>query len=176
MRCLQRSLIILFGLLVVGVAAAHAQVPDPPSTELPYTGNRTGVWIVAQLHILFAAFILGAPIFAVVSEWLGYRNQDPRYDRLAKEVTKVTVILYSMTALTGGLFIFVLLATYPDFTTWLINHFFLIFAVTIAATMVWGLLWGILLGFVIWGHVPTALTLAGAALIVIAGLWVARRG
>lgn len=129
MRCFQRSLVILFGVLVVGVAAAHAQVPDPPSAEFPYTGNRTGVWIVAQLHILFAAFILGAPIFAVVSEWLGYRNQDPRYDRLAKEVTKVTVILYSMTALTGGLFIFVLLATYPDFTTWLINHFFLIFAV-----------------------------------------------
>ena len=42
---------------------------------------------------------------------------------------KVTVILYSMTALTGGLFIFVLLATYPQFTTWLINHFFLVFAV-----------------------------------------------
>lgn len=71
----------------------------------------------------------GAPIFVVISEWLGYRKQDPRYDRLAKEVTKVTVILYSMTALTGGLFIFVLLATYPQFTTWLINHFFLIFAV-----------------------------------------------
>jgi hypothetical protein len=42
---------------------------------------------------------------------------------------KVTVILYSMTALTGGLFIFVLLATYPQFTTWLINHFFVLFAV-----------------------------------------------
>ena len=74
-------------------------------------------------------FILGAPIFVVISEWLGYRKQDPRYDRLAKEVTKVTVILYSMTALTGGLFIFVLLATYPQFTTWLINQFYLVFAV-----------------------------------------------
>ena len=92
-------------------------------------GNRTAVWIVAQLHILFAGFILGAPIFMVIAEWLGYRKQDPRYDRFAKEVTKVTVILYSMTALTGGLFIFVLLATYPQFTSWLINHFFLIFAV-----------------------------------------------
>ena len=100
-----------------------------PPVEFPYTGNRTAVWIVAQLHILFAAFILGAPIFVVISEWLGYRKQDPRYDRLAKEVMKVTVILYSMTALTGGLFIFVLLATYPQFTTWLINHFFLLFAV-----------------------------------------------
>ncbi|HNW42097.1 MAG TPA: cytochrome ubiquinol oxidase subunit I, partial [Opitutaceae bacterium] len=108
---------------------AYAQAPSAPPVEFPYTGNRTAVWIVAQLHILFAGFILGAPIFVVISEWLGYRKQDPRYDRLAKEVTKVTVILYSMTALTGGLFIFVLLATYPQFTTWLINHFFLIFAV-----------------------------------------------
>lgn len=108
---------------------AYAQGPAAPSVEFPYIGNRTGVWFVAQLHILFAAFILGAPIFAVVSEWLGHKNRDPRYDRLAKEVIKVTVILYSMTALTGGLFIFVLLATYPNFTTWLMQHFFLVFAV-----------------------------------------------
>ncbi|MDQ6735052.1 MAG: cytochrome ubiquinol oxidase subunit I [Nitrospirota bacterium] len=125
----RQSLLIMLGLFVALGTAAYAQVPSAPSVEFPYTGNRTGVWIVAQLHILFAGFILGAPIFIVISEWLGYRKQDPRYDRLAKEVTKVTVILYSMTALTGGLFIFVLLATYPQFTTWLINHFFLIFAV-----------------------------------------------
>ncbi|MBI5853971.1 MAG: cytochrome ubiquinol oxidase subunit I [Nitrospirae bacterium] len=128
MKTWHRSLLMLFGLLAVGASAAYAQVPNAPVGEFPYTGNRTAVWIVAQLHILFAGFILGAPIFVVISEWLGYRKQDPRYDRLAKEVTKVTVILYSMTALTGGLFIFVLLATYPQFTTWLINHFFLIFA------------------------------------------------
>lgn len=125
----RQSLLVMLGLFLALGTAAYAQVPSAPSIEFPYTGNRTGVWIVAQLHILFAGFILGAPIFIVISEWLGYRKQDPRYDRLAKEVTKVTVILYSMTALTGGLFIFVLLATYPQFTTWLINHFFLIFAV-----------------------------------------------
>lgn len=122
-------LLLLVGLVAAFGTSAYAQIPSAPVGEFPYTGNRTGVWVVAQLHILFAGFILGAPIFVVISEWLGYRKQDPRYDRLAKEVTKVTVILYSMTALTGGLFIFVLLATYPQFTTWLINHFFLIFAV-----------------------------------------------
>lgn len=129
MKTWQRSLLALFALLAVFGGVAYAQAPSAPPVEFPYTGNRTAVWIVAQLHILFAGFILGAPIFVVISEWLGYRKQDPRYDRLAKEVTKVTVILYSMTALTGGLFIFVLLATYPQFTTWLINHFFLVFAV-----------------------------------------------
>ena len=129
MKIWQRSLLALFALLALFGGVAYAQTASPPPVEFPYTGNRTAVWIVAQLHILFAGFILGAPIFVVISEWLGYRKQDPRYDRLAKEVTKVTVILYSMTALTGGLFIFVLLATYPEFTTWLINHFFLLFAV-----------------------------------------------
>jgi hypothetical protein len=129
MKTWHRGLLTLCALLALFGGAALAQAPGAPPVEFPYTGNRTAVWIVAQLHILFAAFILGAPIFVVISEWLGYRKQDPRYDRLAKEVMKVTVILYSMTALTGGLFIFVLLATYPQFTTWLINHFFLVFAV-----------------------------------------------
>ncbi len=129
MKTWQRSLLAICALVALFGGVAYAQVPSAPPVEFPYTGNRTAVWIVAQLHILFAAFILGAPIFVVISEWLGYRKQDPRYDRLAKEVIKVTVILYSMTALTGGLFIFVLLATYPQFTTWLINHFFMLFAV-----------------------------------------------
>ncbi|WNM61528.1 cytochrome ubiquinol oxidase subunit I [Candidatus Nitrospira neomarina] len=129
MKTLNRSLWIILTLGLCGGATAFGQVPDAPLVDFPYSGNRTAVWVVAQLHILFAAFILGAPIFAVVAEWLGYKNNDPKYDRLAKEVIKVTVILYSMTALTGGLFIFVLLGTYPDFSTWLIKHFFLVFAV-----------------------------------------------
>jgi hypothetical protein len=120
---------MVFGLLIGGVALAYGQEVPAPQVDFPYTGNRTAVWVVANLHILFAAFILGAPIFAVVAEWLGHKNNDPKYDRLAKEVIKVTVILYSMTALTGGLFLFVLLGTYPDFSTWLIQHFFLVFAV-----------------------------------------------
>jgi cytochrome d ubiquinol oxidase subunit I len=145
MKTWQRSLLLVAGLLVVGTAA-YAQLPDPKPHEFPIGGNRVAVWIVAQLHILFAAFILGAPIFVVVSEILGWKNQDARYERLAKEVIKVTVILYSMTALTGGLFIFVLLATYPQLSGWLITHFFDVFAIWypllfIAETFVLYLYW-----------------------------------
>ena len=121
--------LIAAALVLAGAVAAYAQLPEPQAHQFPIGGNRAAVWVVAQLHILFAAFILGAPIFIVVCEILGWKNADSRYERLAKEVTKVTVILYSMTALTGGLFIFVLLATYPQFTAWLINHFFAVFAV-----------------------------------------------
>jgi len=116
--------------------AVYAQELGASSVNLPYTGNRTAVWVVAQLHILFAAFILGAPIFVVIAEWLGYRKQDPRYDRMAKEITKVTVILFSLTAVTGGFFIFVLLAAYPEFTTWFINQFYIVFAVLYPALFI----------------------------------------
>ena len=129
MKTWQRGLVAVCSLLVLFGGVAYAQTPGMPAVEFPYTGNRTAVWIIAQLHTLFGAFILGSPIFVVISEWLGYRKQDLRYDRLAKEVTKVTVILFSMTAVTGGLFIFVLLAAYPQFTTWFINQFYLVFAV-----------------------------------------------
>src|SRR5437660_3504875 len=146
MRGVLKIVLIVAGLLFVGTAVAYAQLPEPRAHEFPYLGNRGAVWVVAQLHILFAAFILGAPIFVVVSEILGWKNQDTRYERLAKEVTKVTVILYSMTALTGGLFIFVLLATYPQLTAWLIGHFFAVFAVMypllfIVETIVLDLYW-----------------------------------
>src|SRR6266581_6998803 len=124
-----RALLMAGGLLLVWAAAAYAQLPEPQAHNFPWGGNLAAVWVVGQLHILFAAFILGAPIFIVISEFLGWKGADGRYERLAKEVTKVTVILYSMTALTGGLFIFVLLATYGQFTIWLVNHFFAVFAI-----------------------------------------------
>ena len=129
MKTWQRSLVMACAILALVGGVAYAQTPGSPSAEFPYTGNRTAVWIVAQLHTLFGAFVLGAPIFIIISEWLGYRKQDLRYERMAKEVTKVTLILFNMTAVTGGLFIFVLLATYPQFTTWFINQFYLVFAV-----------------------------------------------
>ncbi len=130
------ALTLLALLVGFGISDVFAQEAGTSSVDFPYTGNRTAVWIVAQLHILFAAFILGAPIFVVISEWLGYRKQDPRYDRLAKEVTKVTVILFSMTAVTGGLFIFVLLAAYPQFTTSFINQFYVVFAILYPALFI----------------------------------------
>ncbi len=139
MKKLWHSLPTLIALIALGLCvapAAYAQELGASSVDLPYTGNRTAVWVVAQLHILFAAFILGAPIFVVIAEWLGYRKQDPRYDRMAKEITKVTVILFSLTAVTGGFFIFVLLAAYPEFTTWFINQFYVVFAILYPALFI----------------------------------------
>ncbi|MBI5406743.1 MAG: cytochrome ubiquinol oxidase subunit I, partial [Nitrospirae bacterium] len=102
---------------------AYAQVPELPPVELGI-GNREVVWIVMQVHLLFAAFILGAPIFVVICEFIGMRTKDARYDRLAKEVTKVTSIAYSLTALFGGFAILVLVGLYPEITAYMIRRFF----------------------------------------------------
>jgi hypothetical protein len=138
MKTWQCTLVAACAFLMLFGGVAYAQASGAPPVDFSYTGNRTAVWIVAQLHTLFGAFVLGAPIFIVISEWLGYRKQDLRYDRLAKELTKVTVILFSMTAVTGALFIFVLLAAYPQFTTWFINQFYLVFTVIYPSLFIGG--------------------------------------
>src|SRR5262245_14395424 len=107
MKTWQRSLVLACAILALFGGVAYAQTPGMSAVELPYTGNRTAVWIVAQLHTLFGAFILGAPIFIVTSEWLGYRKQDLRYDRLAKEVNMDTVIHFILKAIYIVLIIFI---------------------------------------------------------------------
>ncbi len=72
---------------------------------------------------------------SVISEWLGYRKQDPRYDRLVKEIALSR--LFSMTAVTGGLFIFSTFlpptrSSRPQF----INQFYMVFAVMYPALFI----------------------------------------
>src|SRR2546430_6781095 len=39
--------------------------------EFPLIGARAAVWIAAEVHLMFAAFVLGVPMFAVVTEAIG---------------------------------------------------------------------------------------------------------
>jgi len=90
---------------------------------------RSLVWLVAQIHLLFAAFVLGAPIFIVVCEWLGHRRRDQRYERLAREAMKVVAIAYSFTALSGAAFAFVLMGPYHEVATHLLDRMGPVFAI-----------------------------------------------
>ncbi len=94
-----------------------------PEASFPLLGDRTAVWIVAQLHLNFAAFILGAPIFIVICEYLGWRKRDDRFERLAYEMTKITAVAYSLTALLGGFFVLLLVGLYPQFSSFIFPRF-----------------------------------------------------
>ena len=122
-----KILFLALGLAVFS-SVAYSQVPELPPVQLGI-GNRQAVWFVIQLHLLFAAFIVGAPIFGVICEFIGWKTGDAKYDRLAKEVTKVTAISYSLTALIGGFAVLVLIGLYPEITSYLIKRFFPVVAI-----------------------------------------------
>ncbi len=87
--------------------------------EFPVIGERAAVWIAAEVHLMFAAFVLGVPIFAVVAEAIGIFGKEPRYDRLAKEFTRLLLVAYSATAIWGALLVFFLATLYPKFWAYL---------------------------------------------------------
>src|SRR5882762_2828578 len=60
--------------------------------EFPVIGARAFVWITAEVHLMFAAFVLGVPMFAVVTEAIGIFGGDERYDRLSKEFTRLMLV------------------------------------------------------------------------------------
>jgi cytochrome bd-type quinol oxidase subunit 1 len=95
----------------------------PAYREFPAIGSRAAVWIAAELHLMFAAFVLGVPIFAVVAEAIGIFSREDRYDRLAKEFTRLLLIAYSATAIWGAVLTFLLVTLYPRFWGYLSTIF-----------------------------------------------------
>src|SRR5436190_1423541 len=91
--------------------------------EFPVIGARAFVWITAEVHLMFAAFVLGVPMFAVVTEAIGIFGGDERYDRLSKEFTRLLLVAYSATAIWGAMLVFGLSTLYPRFWAYLTTIF-----------------------------------------------------
>ena len=89
----------------------------------PKVGSRVAIWIVAQLHLLFAAFVLAVPIFALIIEFIGFKTKDKRYDKLAYEFTKLLSVSFSLTATFGAALTFMLVILYPKFTNYMMSVF-----------------------------------------------------
>jgi cytochrome bd ubiquinol oxidase subunit I len=110
------ALAALATLLVIDPLLAQEGATIPRQYgDFPVIGARGAVWISAQIHLLFAAFVLGVPMFAVVAEAIGIWGKDARYDRLAKEFTRLLVVAYSATAIWGAVLTFALTMLYPAF-------------------------------------------------------------
>ena len=114
--------------LAAEAAAADQKAEATPYAEaeyraFPVVGSRVAIWAVAQLHLLFAAFVLAVPIFAFIIEAIGYKTGDLRYDRLAHEFTKLLSVSFSLTATFGACLTFMLIILYPKFTNYLMSVF-----------------------------------------------------
>lgn len=90
--------------------------PNPEGYRVfPLLGSRVWVWIIAQIHLNFAAFVLGVPIFAVAMEYLGWKRSDERLDRIAYDFTKLFTLAYTLTAIMGAVLMVSLPLLYPRF-------------------------------------------------------------
>ncbi|PYN08436.1 MAG: hypothetical protein DME06_16250, partial [Candidatus Rokuibacteriota bacterium] len=133
-----------------------------------------------QLHLNFAAFILGVPVFAVIIEIIGWWTGDPKYDWLSHEFVKLVFAAFSTTALLGALLLFLFVGFYPRFWAFMTNIFvttywiyaLLFFAETFSVYL-WYYGWNWLSGPRKWLHVSLGVVsnLFGIAILFIANSW-----
>ena len=108
------AIVVAIGLIAIAIEPLAAQGYTPREYgDFPVIGSRAAIWIAAQLHLFFAAFVLGVPMFAVVAEAIGSFSSDDRYDKLAKEFTRLLLVSYSATAIWGAILVFGLITLYP---------------------------------------------------------------
>lgn len=116
------ALVLVASFVLVGPAGAQGSGP-PDYRQYAGLDSRNVIWVISQLHLLFAAFVLGVPIFALITEFVGYRTQREQYDKLAHDFTKLLAAAFSTTAAFGGLLAFSLFALYPTFMSHLTDVF-----------------------------------------------------
>ena len=171
---------VLVLLFLLPAEAQQAAAKDPTYRAFPLIGSRLAVWAVAQLHLNFAAFILGVPIFAVIIEIIGWRTGEARYDWLSHELVKLTFAAFSTTALLGALLLFLFVGYYPKFWTFMSSIFFttywiyaLLFFAETFTVYLWYYGWDWLSGSRKWIHVCLGVlsNLFGTAILVVANSW-----
>jgi len=98
--------------------------PAPASEEIRYPrygslDSRTFVWFVTQQHTYFGGFVLALPIFCVIIELIGLFTRDKtvaaRYDCLARDFARVSLLALSLTAVVGSLMLGMFIWLYPSF-------------------------------------------------------------
>jgi len=115
---------VLFYLISSGILCAQELIELPEYRAFPWIGSRVAVWIAAEVHLMFAAFVLGVPMFAVIVELIGVLTREERYDKMAHEFTKLLTVAMSTTAIWGGVLLFLLILLYPRFMNYLSEVFF----------------------------------------------------
>src|SRR6266446_4411363 len=96
------TLVVLLSLLVLGILAevvSAIEVPLPTKEQMvygdfPLVGRRIAVWAIAQLHLMFGAFVVGVPLFILIIEIMGAATKSQRYDDLAHEFTTLLSVAF----------------------------------------------------------------------------------
>ncbi len=149
--------------------------------------NRLLVWFVTQQHTYFGGFVLALPIFCLIFELVGLMTKDPaarkRYDWLARDFLKVSLLAFSMTALLGAVMLGLFLLLYPSFMSYmggtfrsLMPVYALVFLGETCFLLTYYYSWDLLSSPVgKWGHAALGVltNVTGALLLFLANAWAA---
>ena len=109
-----------------GGDVAYRRVFDP-NGPMAWLNPRVIVWILAQLHLLFAAFVLAVPMFVLIMEIISNVTKDPKqsqqYNEVAYEFCRLLTTAFSFTSIVGAIFTFALIGLYPQFFGYLAEVF-----------------------------------------------------
>jgi cytochrome bd-type quinol oxidase subunit 1 len=105
-------------------------VAPPTAADYPryrYVDNRLAIWIITQQHTYFGGFVLALPIFCLIIEVMGMMSRDrataERYDQLARDFLRISLIAFSISALLGATLITAFVLLYPTFLRYLAGVF-----------------------------------------------------
>ena len=172
---------VVLALFPVAPTLAQEAGKEVAYRAFPLLGSKLAVWVIAQIHLNFAAFILGVPVFSVIIEIVGWRTKDPKYDWLAHEFFKLIISAFSITALLGGLLLFILVGFYPKLWSYMSGIFFptfwmygILFFLETFTVYLWYYGWEWLSGPKKWIHVSLGVlsNLFGTAILFVANAWV----
>ena len=146
-----------------------------------FLNARVVVWILAQLHLLFAAFVLAVPMMVILLEFLGYVSKDEvkakQYDDVAHEFARLMTTAFSITSILGAILTFCLMGLYPKLMGYMVE----VFGPTmyLYATMFFGESFSLYLYYYDWGKISKKwhlflglmLNVFGVTLMLVANAW-----
>ena len=114
---------VIFVVTYFLIQAFHHLMSPADYRAFPMIGSRVFVWVIAQWHLMFAAFVLGVPIFVIITEVIGVVKKSRRFDDLAKAFTRLLAVSYTLTAILGAILLVALFVLYPRVVAHLITVF-----------------------------------------------------
>ncbi len=134
-----------------------------------------------QLHLMFGAFVLGVPIFASLVEVVGLVTKNEKYDKLAREFTRLLALAFTATAVLGVVGLGSLVFFYPKVIsylglifspTYLPYALFIILDAIILVVYCYG--WDAMKGRLKWVHILLGIMLnvIGTGIMCVANAWV----
>src|SRR5437867_4507965 len=165
-------------------AAPHSTAADYPRYR--NLNNRLAIWVITQQHTYFGGFVLALPIFCLIIEVMGLMTRDrtaaARYDRLAHDFLRISLIAFSISSLLGVTLVGTLLTFYPTFFRYISGVFksmMVIYALVFLAES-----WALYLYYYSWdrlsvgGHnwfhaaIGVVVNVCGTLLLFLANSWV----